>query len=36
MNYTRYDTYEDIVKSGFDLKLCAQKLENELFALLEE
>ena len=36
MNYTRYYTYEDIVKSGFDLKLCAQKLENELFALLEE
>ena len=36
MNYTRYDTNEEVVKSGFDLKLCAKKLEDELFALLEE
>ncbi len=34
-DYERIDTYNDITTAGFNLKSCAEKLENELFALCE-
>ncbi len=34
-DYERRDTYDDITNGGFNLKACAEKLENELFALCE-